>query len=545
MFSIGKTIKNLRLENHMTELDLASVLSCSIDLVKKWEADIEYPDITMLPKLASTFNVTIEYLKTGKIIPVNNFDELLEKVTKNDDVTRLADNLIKGIDKNNNPLIYYVIKNEAINIFDYLVKNNKLKYALNNQNIANFKDEIIYLSLISENIQNLPKMGLLDIAITSDLSNLFYKTVATNPKVSEESINYILESHIRDINTGDYLYMPSDDRHVKGLWQIIYPKLLEYAIIYNNIKLMYKIYNACNDANSYAISVIKDNNIYYKLSNIHLSKYDAQRKTNIPIVEIPYHLLELMLNNKMFTILKDFNNLNKQINAKYMDFKLIELEELKGDKNATDMDILRIKYVRFGILNINGLLSSFTNPTEYEKRLISNMINGYPLTYLELVNNYLINDNYKQLFEFAVDNEIDNLINLIMKKRYDEILSYTITLFGYTDILKDGHIRKLKEDIKKLNNDASKFMEENNTHMVNRCYEKIAKLISEEKINHQVNLENTNKNLNQNIYHEMLEVEFNNIPFSVLMGLNESNIKQNSDNYKLKVYNDFLKKVGA
>ena len=43
----------------------------------------------------------------------------------------------------------------------------------------------------------------------------------------------------------------------------------------------------------------------------------------------------------------------------------------------------------------------------------------------------------------------------------------------------------------------------------------------------------------------MLEVEFNNIPFSVLMGLNESNIKQNSDNYKLKVYNDFLKKVGA
>ena len=194
---------------------------------------------------------------------------------------------------------------------------------------------------------------------------------------------------------------------------------------------------------------------------------------------------------------------------------------------------------------MNGLLSSFTNPTEYEKRLISNMINGYPLTYLELVNNYLINDNYKQLFEFAVDNEIDILINLIMKKRYDEILSYTITLFGYTDILKDGHIRKLKEDIKKLNNDASKFMEENNTHMVNRCYEKIAKLINEEKINHQVNLENTNKNLNQNIYHEMLEVEFNNSPFSVLMGLHESNIKQNSDNYKLKVYNDFLKKVGA
>ena len=545
MVLIGKTIKNLRLENHMTELDLASVLSCSIDLVKKWEENIEYPDISMLPKLASTFNVSIEYLKTGRITPVNNFDELLEKVTKNDDVTKLADNLIKGIDKNNNPLIYYVIKNEAVNIFDYLVKNNKLRYALNNQNINNFKDDIIYLALISENIANLPKMGLLDISITNDLSSQFYKCIATNPKISEESINYILESHIRDINTGDYLYMPSDARHVKGLWQIIYPKLLEYAIIYNNIKLMYKIYNACNDANSYAVSVIKDNLVDYKLSNTPLTKYDAQRKTNIPIVEIPYHLLELMLHNKMFTILKDFNNLNKQINAQFMDFKLIELEELKDDKNATDMDILRVKYVKYGLLNINEMLNNFKNPTEYEKRLISNMIDSYPVTYLELVNNLLVDNNYKKLFEFAVDNELDNLSTLIMKKRYDEILSQTIKLFGFYDILHDGHIKQLKEEIKQLNTDAAKYIEENNTHMVNRCYEKIAKAINKEKINHQVNLENLNKNLNQNIYHEMLEVEFNNIPFSILMGLNESNIKQNSDNYKIKVYNEFLKKVGA
>ena len=545
MFLIGKTIKNLRIENEMTELDLASVLSCSVDQIKKWENDIEYPDITILPKIASIFNVSIEYLTTGKITPVNNFDELLEKVTKNDDVTKLADNLIKGIDKQNNPLIYYVIKNESLKIFDYLVKTQKLKYALNNKNINEFKDDIINLSLLSENIQNLPKMGLSDISITNDINDSFYKILVTDTRISQNTFDYILNIHKLDINTGDYLYMPNDSRHVKGLWQIIYPKILEYAIIYNNIKLMYNVYKACLDANSYAISVIKNNNITYFLSNKPLSKYDAQRKTNIPIVEIPYHLLELMLHNKMYTILKDFNNLNKQINAKYMDFNTINLEEIKDDKNATDLDILKIKYVKLELLDINKLLQNYKNPTEYEKELICNMINSYPITYIELINNYILDNNYKKVFEFAVDYEIDYLIKLVISKKDDEIIPYMMKLFGYTDILNDGHIKELKIKIKELNNDATKYAEENNSHMVNRTYEKIANKINEEKINHQINLEKINTNLNQKIYHEMLEVEFNIIPFSQLMGLKENNIKQNSDNYKIKLYNEYLKKVGA
>ena len=529
----------------MTELDLASVLSCSVDQIKKWENDIEYPDITILPKIASIFNVSIEYLTTGKITPVNNFDELLEKVTKNDDVTKLADNLIKGIDKQNNPLIYYVIKNESLKIFDYLVKTQKLKYALNNKNINEFKDDIINLSLLSENIQNLPKMGLSDISITNDINDSFYKILVTDTRISQNTFDYILNIHKLDINTGDYLYMPNDSRHVKGLWQIIYPKILEYAIIYNNIKLMYNVYKACLDANSYAISVIKNNNITYFLSNKPLSKYDAQRKTNIPIVEIPYHLLELMLHNKMYTILKDFNNLNKQINAKYMDFNTINLEEIKDDKNATDLDILKIKYVKLELLDINKLLQNYKNPTEYEKELICNMINSYPITYIELINNYILDNNYKKVFEFAVDYEIDYIIKLVISKKDDEIIPYMMKLFGYTDILNDGHIKELKIKIKELNNDATKYAEENNSHMVNRTYEKIANKINEEKINHQINLEKINTNLNQKIYHEMLEVEFNIIPFSQLMGLKENNIKQNSDNYKIKLYNEYLKKVGA
>ncbi|MCR5308221.1 MAG: helix-turn-helix domain-containing protein, partial [bacterium] len=104
-FSIGKNIKNLRIENQMTEIELSNLLACSVELIKKWENDIECPNIELLPKIAKIFNVSIDYLTTGKVDPVNNFDELLEKVTKNDDVSKLADNLIKVLDKEYHPLL--------------------------------------------------------------------------------------------------------------------------------------------------------------------------------------------------------------------------------------------------------------------------------------------------------------------------------------------------------------------------------------------------------------------------------------------------------
>ena len=73
----------------------------------------------------------------------------------------------------------------------------------------------------------------------------------------------------------------------------------------------------------------------------------------------------------------------------------------------------------------------------------------------------------------------------------------------------------------------------------------IFKYISISKYRWYYNLTNNTKNVNLTLYKEMLDVELESILFSVLMGLNENNIKVNSNNYKLKLYNDYLKKVGA
>lgn len=543
-FSIGSNIKNLRIENQMTEYDLSVLLSCSEQLIKSWEDGSSYPDILLLPKIASIFNVSLDYLTTGEILTHKNYDQILDKVSKKDDPNLLDDDIIKGIDKKNLALIDYIIKNESTNLFSYLVNNNKLKYAISNRNIKNIEDDIIYIALISGAIKRLPSIGLTDVSTVKKWPIKALNAISMDNRVIDEDIDYILTIHKRDITYDEYLYMPNDSRHVKGLWQETYPLILEYVIKNNNIKLAHKIYNAMLDANSYALNVLKNNNTNYKLFSTPLDRYQAQNINNIPIVCVKKELLDLMLENKQYSILKLFNNLNKSLKEPFIDSKLIDEAELSNDKNATDMDILKIKFVKMGLLNIKEMLNSFTNPSEYDKHVLFNMINTYPISYLELVNDYIINNEYKKLFEFSVDNELDDLTILIMNNKYDEIIPYIISLFGYTDVTNDGHIKELKTNIKKITFDLEKYKEENNAFMINRCYEKIAKLIDEEKNNWTYNLLNKNRNLNHNIYREMLDAQNEVMSFSNLMNMNKDNIKKISDSYKIKLYNEFLKKVG-
>lgn len=60
--NVGKKISALRNEKGLTQSDLATYLNVSNKAVSKWETGQGYPDITHFPKLASLFNVTIDYI---------------------------------------------------------------------------------------------------------------------------------------------------------------------------------------------------------------------------------------------------------------------------------------------------------------------------------------------------------------------------------------------------------------------------------------------------------------------------------------------------
>lgn len=59
---IGYNIKKLRLAKGLTQEDFANRLGISVQTVSRWETLSNYPDLSMLPILASFFGVTTDYL---------------------------------------------------------------------------------------------------------------------------------------------------------------------------------------------------------------------------------------------------------------------------------------------------------------------------------------------------------------------------------------------------------------------------------------------------------------------------------------------------
>ena len=84
----GENIKRLRKEKEMTQEALASFLGVSFQTISKWERGETYPDITMLPIVASFFNVTIDDLlgvnKTRIEEKVNEYLKLYDEMKLKD-----------------------------------------------------------------------------------------------------------------------------------------------------------------------------------------------------------------------------------------------------------------------------------------------------------------------------------------------------------------------------------------------------------------------------------------------------------------------------
>ncbi len=83
---IGNNIKFLRHKNGITQEQLAEHLSVSYQAVSKWETNSNTPDISLLPKIAAFFNVSIDMLFSEDIsVCQGEFQEI-----KDDDVIRIV-----------------------------------------------------------------------------------------------------------------------------------------------------------------------------------------------------------------------------------------------------------------------------------------------------------------------------------------------------------------------------------------------------------------------------------------------------------------------
>lgn len=80
--SIGSLISNRRKEKNMTQNDLALKLNVTDKAVSKWERDICFPDIALLPEIAEILDLNLEDLILGrKRAGSNLFDLVLTAVS--------------------------------------------------------------------------------------------------------------------------------------------------------------------------------------------------------------------------------------------------------------------------------------------------------------------------------------------------------------------------------------------------------------------------------------------------------------------------------
>lgn len=82
--TLADNLKELRLKKGLTQERLASYLGVSFQAISKWEHGETYPDICMLPAIASFFNVTTDYLlcvdKSKKDEAINTYISQYEKL---------------------------------------------------------------------------------------------------------------------------------------------------------------------------------------------------------------------------------------------------------------------------------------------------------------------------------------------------------------------------------------------------------------------------------------------------------------------------------
>ena len=81
--SVGDTIATLRKKLRMTQLELATLLDVSDKTVSKWETGQGYPDITLFPRLAEVFGVSVDHLMIGEKKGIAIAGNMLLDVVKN------------------------------------------------------------------------------------------------------------------------------------------------------------------------------------------------------------------------------------------------------------------------------------------------------------------------------------------------------------------------------------------------------------------------------------------------------------------------------
>lgn len=434
--SIGKTIAELRKAKEWTQVELAERLNISDKAVSKWESEAGYPEITMFPRLADLFGVSIDYLMTGKEVqPEIITMSKAELCAKNDDVTLLKEIDFSQKDESNKCLIDYIKQYESLNVFVALCAADDrakgafdlltfLKFCLlsNHLELLNKKGFWLKPQVCSyrfdspEDIMGLMPVGALEHfgqrqgndQYVCALPDDFFTMIATDKRINEATIDFLL----------------GKQRGRKCVWYHAFPYLIDACYEVGNTDLLERLLTLSEENNQYAYDNLKDKRNY--VYNYYFIGFQYS-KGGHGLVRILDKTLREALQKNDFEMIDRMNSLNRGViswgfNCGVVSDDEIRVAKLKLDKSVSKQEVLVQSAIHDGIIDINELLAVD------DIDLIEKTLKEYPVSKFEQIagiheklRQALASENWRYIFEYAVDKKAEPLLQYVIKGEEDRI----------------------------------------------------------------------------------------------------------------------------
>lgn len=206
--SIGQTIAALRKEKGWTQVQLAEMLQISDKAVSKWEKDKSCPGIDLLPALSDLFDVSIDYLVTGKNSEHSiTIMSRIEYCAKTDN-PKLAEEIdLSATDETGKNLVDYLFIYEAPRVFNTICDRANFKFDEEKHDINKlFKHALItnrtdildkYTFKKHKHVNDMELYGSSSFklfCITDELLDV----IALDERVNSETISYLLSKKYFD-----------------------------------------------------------------------------------------------------------------------------------------------------------------------------------------------------------------------------------------------------------------------------------------------------------------------------------------------------------
>ena len=453
METLNERIKNLRKENNLTQLQLAEMLNVTDKAISKWEVGEANPDIGLLPKLAVIFNVTIDYLMTGKapekeIITMSK----AELCAKNDDVSLAEEVKSLPKDENGKDIVDYILKYQSFNVFKKLCEIDSrfitrfkildaITFAILSNSLSSLRgeafrgvtfkggNEIKSLFPVEEknNFQN--GLGILCI-----LPRSFFTMIVTNKRINEETM--------------DILLSPQEGKEC--VWYHAFPYMIEEAYKNNNNSLLEKLLDISKRNNNVIFKTEVGYNGYDFSYRHYFYVTERSGRNEYGIVRILESTIKLALEKGDFNLVNKFNEINSEITTfmhaaddRYSSKcyvaseDVIRVAKLKLDKSISEYELQVQSAIHNGILNIKELV----NINDYST--IKSALFAYPIHPFEIFYKLYQEKNWKKLFEIAIDKDIKGLADALITNDNEKIEKSILEIWkndGSTSNLKSLYI---------------------------------------------------------------------------------------------------------